>query len=68
MGNSSPHTCYSGDKIRINCNGQVWGHFGVDERYIQAFGVEIPHAIHVIQMIKSGINLMDRHGAILGLK
>ena len=30
------------------------------------FGVEIHHPIHIIHVINSGINLMDRHGAILG--
>jgi len=63
--NSSPHTCFSGDKIRINFNGQAWGHFGLEERFIQDFGGEIPHPIPFIQVIRSGIILMDSHGAIL---
>jgi hypothetical protein len=63
---SSYNTCYSGDKIRNKFNGQAWGYCGLEERYIQEFGGEIPHPIHIIQVIKSGIILMDRHGAILG--
>ena len=33
--------------------------------YVQDFGGEILHSIHVFQMIKSGIILIERHWAIL---
>jgi hypothetical protein len=65
-GNSPTRKGYSGDKIRNKFNGQAWGHFRIEEIYIQYFGGETPHTIQVTQVIKSGINLMDRHGAILG--
>jgi len=35
VGNSSPHTYFSGDKIRNNFNGQAIDHFGLEVRYIQ---------------------------------
>ena len=59
------HRYFSGDKIRNTFNGQTWGHFGIEERYIQEIRGEIPHPIHFIKVIKSGIFLMDRHGDIL---
>jgi hypothetical protein len=41
--------------------GPFWGR----EEVHTGFGGEIPQPIQVIQVIKSGIILMDRHGAIL---
>jgi hypothetical protein len=49
-----------------NFNGHACGHFGLEKRYIQDFCVKIPHPIHFIQVIKSGIILMDRHGNFFG--
>jgi len=40
-------------------------HFVVEEMYIRDYGGKIPHPIDVFQVIRSGIILMDIHGAIL---
>ena len=34
-GNTPPNTYYSCDKFRNKFNGQAWGHFGLEKRYIQ---------------------------------
>ena len=41
------------------------GTFVLEESYIQDFGGNFLRHIHVIQLINSGIILMDRHGNIL---
>jgi len=49
--NSSPHTYFSIVKFRNNFNGQAWVHFGIEECFIQDFCGEIPHPIHIFQVI-----------------